>query len=371
MPAYVYRVTKYDPADRDEHGHYTGLEDTGSDHGEVEAAYLQAVAAFATETGVDHLAIREPGVPSIAHFGVEPPVDGYGLDGLFQPAPDAVTGPSLPPGFHDGAQVPLRTALELVRAMLRDNGAWCRLEVEDVFAVHVGWDQYLYIGSNHPCEEALVRICATGLFPERLTSSPYDFDPEDERAGLLRPGDDAFWDGLGAAVASGRAGVLEEMFVEGATRWHSLTPDILGSVRAGLAPRARLAVRPPLSSDIDAVLAAFPADGLVEGVWQDKDGRLHSAICDENEFPELASRISAASAAVLLSGYEGEDLPLYTAVMPDNDGVVRARWRPALAAADQSRQTLSQAHSGASDQPARAAQQDQNPVPITAFRDDH
>ncbi|MDX2648958.1 hypothetical protein PV341_36440 [Streptomyces sp. PA03-1a] len=37
---YVYRVTKYDPADRDAHGHYTGSEDTVSDHGEVEASYL-------------------------------------------------------------------------------------------------------------------------------------------------------------------------------------------------------------------------------------------------------------------------------------------------------------------------------------------
>ncbi|WP_329580873.1 RNA-binding protein [Streptomyces sp. NBC_01361] len=344
MLAYVYRVTKYDPADRDEHGHYTGLEDTESDHGEVEAAYLQAVAAFATETGVDHLAVREPGVPSIAHFGAEPPVDSYGLDGLFPPAPDAVPGPSLPPGFHDGAQVPLHVALKLVRAMLRDNGAWCRLEIEDVLTVHVGWDQYLYIGSNHPCEEALVRIRALGLFPERLTSSPYDFDLEVERAGYLRPGDDAFWDDLGAAVASGRAGVLEETFIEGATRWHHLTIDTLGSVRAGLAPRARLAVRPPLSSDIDAVLASLPADGLVEGVWQDKDDRLHSAICDEEEFPELASQISAASAAVLISGYEGEDLPLHTAVMPDNDGVVRARWRPGPAAADQGQQGMSQSH---------------------------
>lgn len=103
--------------------------------------------------------------------------------------------------------------------------------------------RYLCIGSNHPCEKALIRICATGLFPERVTSSPYDFDPEDEGAGFLRPADDAFWDGLGVAVASGRAGVLEEMFVEGATRWHSLTLDILGSVRAGLAPRARPAAR--------------------------------------------------------------------------------------------------------------------------------
>ncbi|WP_277820467.1 hypothetical protein [Streptomyces sp. WAC00263] len=37
---YVCRVTKYDLADRDEHGHYMGTEDTVSDHGEMEAAYL-------------------------------------------------------------------------------------------------------------------------------------------------------------------------------------------------------------------------------------------------------------------------------------------------------------------------------------------
>ncbi|MET9972063.1 hypothetical protein ABZZ80_40795 [Streptomyces sp. NPDC006356] len=99
---YVYRVTKYDPADRDEHGHYTGSEDTVSEHGEVEASYLQAVAAFAGDSGVDHLAVREPQVPSLAHFGVEPPVAGFGLDGLF---------PAGPTGFHDGAEVPLGSAL--------------------------------------------------------------------------------------------------------------------------------------------------------------------------------------------------------------------------------------------------------------------
>ncbi|MFJ6894536.1 hypothetical protein [Streptomyces hokutonensis] len=94
---YVHRVTKYDPADRDEHGHYTGTEDTFSDHGEVEAAYLQAVAAFAAETGVERLSVREPGVVSLAHFGVEPPLEGFGLAGIF---PTDLTG------FHDGA-VPL------------------------------------------------------------------------------------------------------------------------------------------------------------------------------------------------------------------------------------------------------------------------
>lgn len=177
--AYVYRVTKYNPADRDGHGHYTGPEDTVSDHGEVEAAYLQAVAAFAAGTGIDHLVVREPQVPSLAHLGVEAPVDGFGLEGLF---------PSGQAGFHDGAQVLLDIALELVRVMLRDSGAWCRLEAEDTFAVHVGWDQYLYISSSRPCEEALARTRELGLFPERLDASPYAFESEEEKQDIQRPG---------------------------------------------------------------------------------------------------------------------------------------------------------------------------------------
>jgi hypothetical protein len=94
-----------------------------------------------------------------------------------------------------------------------------------------------------------------------------------------------------------------------------------------LAPRARLGVWPPLSTDIDAVLRALPADGLVEGVWQDDDGNIRSAIADKDDFPEPIARISRAHAAALVSVDAGESVPLCTAVMPDNDGVLRARWR--------------------------------------------
>ncbi|WP_282700555.1 RNA-binding protein [Streptomyces sp. CC219B] len=312
---YVYRVTKYDPADRDEHGRYTGTEDTVSDHGEVEAAYLTAVAAFAADAGVDRLAVREPQVSSFGHFGVEPPLAGFGLDGLFP------TGRS---GFHDGAEVPLDVGLELVRLMLRDSGAWCRLEVEGTFAVHVGWDQYLYVGSGRRCEEAVARVRALGLFPERTGASPYDVEADEKD--VRRAADDAFWADLRSAVAASRTGLLEETYVEGASRWHRLALDTIDAVRAGLAPRARLAVWPGLSSDIDAVLAAFPTDGLVEGVWQDEGGRMCSGAVDEEGFPELAARISGAEAAMLLPLYADERVPLFTAVMPDDDGVVRARW---------------------------------------------
>ncbi|SDN54191.1 RNA-binding protein [Streptomyces wuyuanensis] len=313
---YVYRVTKYDPADRDELGHYTAAEDTVSDHGEVEAAYLQAVLEFAVEAGIDRLVVREPQVPSIGQFGLEPPVRGFGLEGLFS------AGIA---GFHDGAEVPLDMGLELVRLMLRDSGAWCRLEAEGAFAVHVGWDQYLYISTSRPCEEAPVRTRGLGLFPERLDASPYGF--EDEEDGVQRPGDDGFWADLHRAVADGSAGILEETYLQGASRWHHLTRDTVDAIRAGIAPRARLAVWPPLSSDVDAVLGAIPAEGLVEGVWQDDEGHILSAIADETAFPELIARMRCALAAALLPVHDGEPVPLFTAVMPDDDGVLRARWR--------------------------------------------
>ncbi|MET9290636.1 hypothetical protein [Streptomyces sp. NPDC003077] len=96
---------------------------------------------------------------------------------------------------------------------------------------------------------------------------------------------------------------------------------------------------PALSRDVGAVLTALPAAGLVECVWQDPDGRIHDAITDEEgfpehfpehfpgTFPELIARLSGATAAALLPVDADARVPLCTAVMPDDDGVVRARWR--------------------------------------------
>ncbi|MFE2239621.1 hypothetical protein ACFXCU_09025 [Streptomyces virginiae] len=252
MPPFVYRITKYDPAHRDERGHYTGAEDTVSDHGPIEEAYLAAIAAFAEAAGIDQLEIREPQIGGFAHFGLEPPVDGYGLADLF---------PAGLAGFHDGAPVPIAVGLELVRSMLRDNGVWCRLEAGGAFAVHVGWDQYIYIGSNQPCETALARTRALGLFPERLDASPYDFAPDDP-AYVQRPADADFWDRLHRTVSAYRAVFLEEVFAGNASRWHRLTRDNIETVRSRLAPRAQLAVWADLLADVDTAVAALPDEGL-------------------------------------------------------------------------------------------------------------
>ncbi|MFJ9822456.1 S1 RNA-binding domain-containing protein [Streptomyces sp. NPDC101151] len=318
VPPFVYRITKYDPADRDEHGSYIGVEESTSDHGPVESAYLQAVAAFAAATGIDHLTIREPHIAGYGHFGLEPAIEGHGLDGLFPPDLS---------GFHDGAEVSISIGLELIRAMLRDNGAWCRLEVEDAFAVHVGWDQYVYVSSDKPCESALAHTRALGLFPERLQASPHDADTDYVEPGEQRPADEYFWARLRWSIGMRHAAILEEEYVDNASRRHRLTENTLDVVRAGLTPRAKLTVWPDLSPDVEAVLAALPDEGPVEFVWEDGNGAITSTIVDETEYPALNAQVRSARAAAALPLDIDSRHPLFTAVMPDSDGVLRARWR--------------------------------------------
>lgn len=335
MPPFIYRITKYDPADREEHGSYIGTEDSTSDDGSVEAAYVQAIAAFAEDTGIDHLAIREPGISSLAHFGLEPPIDGHGLAGLFPPDLS---------GFHDGAEVSLSLSFELVRVMLRDNGAWCRLEVEDRFVLQVGWDQYVYVSSDKSCERAIAHTRALGLFPEQLDAQPYNADFDEP--GVQRPADEDFWSRLRWSIASRQGAILEEGYVDNASRWHRLTENTLDAVRTRLTPRAKLTVWPDLSADVDAVLAMLPADGPVELVWEDGSGAITSTIVDETDYQSLAGHMTGARAAAALAVGVGSRQPLFTAVLPDSDGVLRARWRTEQTPSDRDWAFLKTLHRG-------------------------
>ncbi|MGR3875507.1 RNA-binding protein [Streptomyces graminifolii] len=311
-PSFVHRITKYDPADRDEHGSYRGAEEAVSDRGPVEAAYLEAISAFAEAVGIGRLEIREPYVAGLVHFGAQPAVDGHGLSGLF---PADLTG------YHDGAEVSLAAALELIRVMLREQGAWCRLEAGDVFTVHVGWDQYVYVGSDRPCPDAVARTRELGLFAEPLVASPYAAEPE-----VTAAADDGFWASICTELATGQGLLLEEAHFVNVTRWHRLTTDNLNSVRAGLGPRALLTVWPDLQPDVRAVLTALPSEWHIEFVWETKDETIRHVTVDETQYQELAALVADARAACALSLYADERSPLLQAALPDSDGVLRARW---------------------------------------------
>ncbi|WP_018487814.1 MULTISPECIES: S1 RNA-binding domain-containing protein [unclassified Streptomyces] len=237
---------------------------------------------------------------ALPRFGLDDvaPVDRFGLAGLF-PSGRRDSGEGLPYGFHDGAVVSLDGGLELVRAMLRGTGVRCRLEVEDRFTVHVGRERHIHIGSDRPCEGALARSRTLKLHPRRVDSSPYAVKTGGGE--IQRPADDAFWSGLGRMVSTCRAGILEEVYVGGASRLHRLTWEGVAAVRDRIVPRARLAVWP----------APEPGEAGTERPGPDGAG---------------TGRPGADGAGTGGLSVDGR-VPLLTAVMPDADGVVRARWR--------------------------------------------
>ncbi|WP_405163666.1 hypothetical protein OG203_00650 [Nocardia sp. NBC_01499] len=218
------------------------------------------MAAFAEDSRVHELEIREPEVAWMVTFGVEAPVADFGLNGLF---------PDWRSGFYDGARVSVPVAVELVRAMLRDNGAWCRLEVEDRFLVHVGYDQYVYLGSVDPCERAQARAVDLGLFVEPIKQSPYAADDADYANTVVA--DDEFWNRVKAAVPVGGSLMLAEAHVANDWRRHRITSQNLAQVRSELGPRAEVRIWEP-SPDDDDIETPWPL--LFIGVLPDADGVL-------------------------------------------------------------------------------------------------
>ncbi|GAA2333085.1 RNA-binding protein [Streptomyces kunmingensis] len=316
MPsAFAHQITKYNPAHCDEHGRYNGSEDTESDHGPVEAAYLEAIAAFARDSGIDRLEIREPQVAGFVNFGLEAPVDGHGLAGLFPP--DLT-------GYHDGAEVSMPVALELIRVMLRGQGAWCRLEQQNTFTVHVGWDQYVYVGTDRACEAAVARTSELGLFAQPITASPYAADLEEPE--VTQAADEDFWLQVRAELAAPQTLLLEETYLGNATRWHRLTENNLDTVRAALGPRALLTIWPDLAPDVDAVLASYPEYATVDFVWEEPNGTIRHVTVDETDHRQLTALVKGAKAACFLPLALDDRHPLFHAALPDSDGVLRARW---------------------------------------------
>lgn len=155
---HAYRLTKYDPALRDGHGHFTGEEWTSfaqvgktiagaeltiEDYGRVETAMVDGVLAL----------LAEAGVRSLAATDLEPAVE----DGAVAP-------------FAERTEFDVAALAPVVRGALREQ-YWCRLRRDDAY-VHFGWDYYVYVGLPRPADAARARIAASGLFLEQC-ASPY------------------------------------------------------------------------------------------------------------------------------------------------------------------------------------------------------
>ncbi|MCG8335558.1 MAG: hypothetical protein MJE63_13645 [Proteobacteria bacterium] len=152
-----YRITKYNPKNRDSYGRYladdwTSYSDIGrtfagvllteSQYLMVENAYLDAVACFLEESGILEMAVT-------FHSSEISKPKNYHLNELIQ-----------------ASEIRL-----VVKSLLREE-YWCRLQAKDGSYIHVGYDYYLYLGS--PKESSVWKKLATDkmLFVEEC-KSPY------------------------------------------------------------------------------------------------------------------------------------------------------------------------------------------------------
>jgi hypothetical protein len=156
---YEYRVTKYNPAFRDQSGAYTKAEWTmfsqigqtfssvvltPDEYERVEDAYIQLALSFLSESRVFSMRVA----------------------GLENPR-------KRPLDFQNDSVLPLDRIAGIIRQILREQ-FWCRLEGRDGY-LHFGWDYYMYVGVPQLCPTARAKASELGLYVEEF-ASPYGED---------------------------------------------------------------------------------------------------------------------------------------------------------------------------------------------------
>lgn len=156
---YQYRVTKYDPANRDENGAYlvdewTAMSDIGKvfcgrrldreEYLRVEDAHVAAVEGFLQEAGLSSMLLK----------GIEKPRDTV-----------------LPRFAKEGASLSIPQCGAFARLALRCE-VWARLVVPRRAYVHFGYDYSMFVGVPVACPRSIAAARENGLFVEPFRS-PY------------------------------------------------------------------------------------------------------------------------------------------------------------------------------------------------------
>lgn len=147
-----FRVTKYNPANRDDKGLYlnqeewTDFSDVGSkvslvEYERVELAYIKTAICFLSNAGVKELKL----------VGLENTADQT--------------------SYNENDLVLIDGLDNIIRSVLR-NEFWCKFESSIGF-IHFGWDFYMYIGVESLNAAAIEYAQSRGLFIEKFISPYY------------------------------------------------------------------------------------------------------------------------------------------------------------------------------------------------------
>lgn len=165
-----WRITKHDPAFRDERGAYlkdewTSVSDVGKSFGgviltfgeylRIEDAYVSTALSFVSEAGLDALTITHLETHRVSEVRAEH-LRGIAFD---------------PKLVINGVSLPIGAVADICRLVLREI-LWCKLESVSGFYLNFGYDYYIYIGSPVRSEKAVAYVRRQSLFVEEM-ESPY------------------------------------------------------------------------------------------------------------------------------------------------------------------------------------------------------
>lgn len=166
---YYYRITKYNPENRNSKGHYianewTSVKDIGniysnkeltlSDYVLVEEKYIDAVTTIMTEAKIKRLKIQE--------------FEKYEYSGIIDGNSDFLI--NMYDSLAEGMMIEKQNLSSVVKLILREI-VWAKL-VNPSLEIHFGYDYYMYVCSEYPLSLAVEQVIESGLFVESIRS-PY------------------------------------------------------------------------------------------------------------------------------------------------------------------------------------------------------
>jgi hypothetical protein len=159
---YSWKITKYDPLNRDADGSYlndeewtcfaeVGTKSSIEEYLKIEQNYMNAIRSFMAEMGLNRAYV-------IALEQWSDEVKNQNADAFLSKV-------------WIGKAVSVQEAQELAKLTLR-NAIWCKQGFKNRFFVHFGYDYYMYIETIRECTKAIDTVTRSGLFVEKF-DSPY------------------------------------------------------------------------------------------------------------------------------------------------------------------------------------------------------
>ena len=159
---YSWRVTKYNPVNRDSEGSYlhseewtcfseVGTKVSMKEYLSMEQKYIKAIRSFMSEMRLNKLYLHA--------------LEQWSEEVKNQHANEFLSK------IWIGNALTIQEVEELTRLTLR-NATWCKLGYNKQFYVHFGYDFYMYIGVFRECTNAIHEVTRSGLFVETY-KSPY------------------------------------------------------------------------------------------------------------------------------------------------------------------------------------------------------